>query len=548
MTSKLPDRADLEFLRKQVRLLLRAARSGANESLARMRTVPRLSGLDEDDLIAQARLVDAQHAIAVSYGFPSWPRLKAHIEERSPLDEQIERFLAAVRDKRVAVARRLLAKSPAIARASFHAACALGAADLVESRLAADPAAALAAHPDGWAPLIYVCGSPFRSLGPTVAPGLLRCAELLLACAADPNSSIPHGEGNPPARIPALYFACVDGDAPLVALLLEHGAQPNDGESVHHAAEKDQRECLDLLLAHGADLDGKGGSWNNTPLYFLAGHRSSNPALPAVLRGVEWLLTHGADPNRPSLDVAETPLHRVATGTLNASAADLLLAHGADPNCARADGKTPYALAIRSGTSDVAEILRRHGAREEDVTPADELLGACMRGDSAAARAILPGHPGLLDRLGDAERMAPVHAAQAGRVDALRAMAEIGLDLTREGMWAGTPLHWAAWNGRVEAVSLLIDAGAPIDARDREFGSSPLAWAAHGSTHCRAADEAYCTVVTLLLDAGASRPASINKWDEPPESMCTRAVAALLVRRGFAGKPGPGLEKDEQSS
>jgi hypothetical protein len=88
----------------------------------------------------------------------------------------------------------------------------------------------------------------------------------------------------------------------------------------------------------------------------------------------------------------------------------------------------------------------------------------------------------------------------------------------------------------------------PIDFRDREFGSSPLAWAAHGSTHCRAADEQYCTVVEALLDAGATRVASINKWNEPPESMCTRPVAALLARRGFAGKLAADLEKGGQSS
>ncbi len=539
MPPTLPDRPDLEFLRRKARLLLRSARSGASEALARMRTVPRLSDLDEDELIAKARLVDAQHVIALAHGFASWSRLTAELEERRPVEEQVVRFLEAVRERRVSVARRLLAKTPGIARRSLHAACSLGAADIVESLLAADPSVALAPHPsEDWTPLVYACASPFRSLGETVGPGLLRCGELLLAHGADPNSSVPHAGAEAAGRISALCFACAAGDAPLARLLLEHGAEPNDGESVYHAAEGDQRECLELLLAHGADLDGKETACDKTPLYFLAGYRADHPAIQTVVRGAQWLLRHGADPNRPSLDVEETPLHRVAAGALDASAAELLLTHGADPDRPRSDGTTPYALAVRSGNAELTEVLRRHGAQACAVSPADELLGACMRADGEAACAVAAAHPGVIDRLTDEERMAPIQAAEKGLVDALRVMSAIGLDLTREGSWAGTPLHWAAWNGRAGAVSALIELGAPLDAPDREFGSSPLAWAAHGSIHCRSEDDAYCDVVQALLDAGATRRASINKWDEPPESMCTRAVAALLAKRGFIKETG----------
>jgi hypothetical protein len=58
MPRDLPDRPDLEHLKKQAKALLRELRQrDANASLA-----------------------DALHALARDYGFASWPRLKAHVE------------------------------------------------------------------------------------------------------------------------------------------------------------------------------------------------------------------------------------------------------------------------------------------------------------------------------------------------------------------------------------------------------------------------------------------------------------------------------------
>jgi hypothetical protein len=57
MSRNLPDRPNLEFLRKQAKALLDTMQ----------RTAP------------AAQLADAQHALARDYGFASWPKLKAHI-------------------------------------------------------------------------------------------------------------------------------------------------------------------------------------------------------------------------------------------------------------------------------------------------------------------------------------------------------------------------------------------------------------------------------------------------------------------------------------
>jgi hypothetical protein len=58
MSRNLPDRPNLEFLKKEAKALL--------------------DSLRQTDPAAQ--LADAQHALARDYGFASWPKLKAHVE------------------------------------------------------------------------------------------------------------------------------------------------------------------------------------------------------------------------------------------------------------------------------------------------------------------------------------------------------------------------------------------------------------------------------------------------------------------------------------
>lgn len=62
MSRDLPPNPNLEHLKKQAKALLDTLRQQN----------------------ADATLVDAQHALAREYGFPSWPKLKAHIANREP--------------------------------------------------------------------------------------------------------------------------------------------------------------------------------------------------------------------------------------------------------------------------------------------------------------------------------------------------------------------------------------------------------------------------------------------------------------------------------
>jgi hypothetical protein len=79
--SGLPDRPDLDQLRRQARELLRAAADGEPHAVDRLRAVsPRVT------------LSAAQLALAREYGFQSWTALKAEVERRRPLAASADRW------------------------------------------------------------------------------------------------------------------------------------------------------------------------------------------------------------------------------------------------------------------------------------------------------------------------------------------------------------------------------------------------------------------------------------------------------------------------
>lgn len=241
--------------------------------------------------------------------------------------------------------------------------------------------------------------------------------------------------------------------------------------------------------------------------------------------------SHAGREDQPQ--AGETPLHRAAAVGHGEEVLRLLVEHGARVDLRRDDGASAYQLAIRVGNTSGAAYLARVGA-DTTLTATDRLLGACAAGDADAARRVLAESPGIMDRLGPSERDALGLALVAERYDTVRLMIELGWPLWQEGEWGGTPLHWAAWNGLTEIVRLLLAAGAPVNQRDSRYGSSPIAWCAHGSLYNgRANDEDYPAIAELLIDAGATRPESYNQWQESPESMARPSVVAVFKARGF---------------
>jgi ankyrin repeat protein len=377
-----------------------------------------------------------------------------------------------------------------------------------------------AARRRGWEPLHYICYDSLGHSSVANADGLVAIARRLLELGATANARFPwlhHG-----VRRPLLWGATrVTRLLPLAELLLQSGADPNDGVTLPMAASAGDVPTLELLHAHGANPDQPWATDGAATLYAIL--HWSNTAV-----GMHWLLEHGADPDPVFAANGETPLHVVAQ-KWDVVMAEALVQRGADVSRRRADGRTPLAVAELSGNRAVADWLRSHGASDE-LSRVDTLVAACGRRDRAAVEAMLAAHPMLRDEIADAHYATLHRAAEQGEVVALELLLDCGFDPNRGDEEIGkTALHSAAMEGQPDAVRLLLARGASPDVRDREFNGQPLVWAAEGSrSHLDRARD-YAVVGRLLLDAGSpmewhpstSEPAEgiveiIEEWRRDP--------------------------------
>ena len=508
----LPDSPDLDQLKRQAKDLLRAARAADPTALSRFRVLPSLQHASDDDLTrATLALHDAQSVIAREHGFPSWNALRERVEGLTlDFDAAVREFVEAATDGRSSRAERLLDLHPRIASASVYTALLLGDIVIVESHLARRPELAHErGGPREWLPLHYVCHDSLARSSVANAEGLVAIARRLLALGADANTRFPwihHGVNRP-----VLWGATRATQLPpLTELLLESGADPNDGVTLPMAASAGDVATLELLRAYGASPNQPWATDGAATLYAIM-HWSRTPV------GVQWLLEHGADPDPVFAANGETPLH-VAAQQWDVAIVEQLVERGADVSRRRADGRTPYAVAELNGNRAVADWLRAHGAADE-LEPVDRLVAACARGDRAEAESLLAARPSLREEITDTHYVALHQAAEQGDVAVLALLLDSGFDPNRGDAEIGkTALHSAAMAGQPDATRLLLARGASPDTRDREFNGQPLVWAAEGSrSHADRARE-YAEVGRLLLDAG-----STVEWrlptDEPAEGV-----------------------------
>jgi ankyrin repeat protein len=507
---QLPERPNIEQLKRQAKDLLRAARANDPVALDRFRILPAFARAGRDELARKPlALHDAQSVVAREHGFESWNGLRERVDELTlEFGAAIDQFIEAATDGRSDRAERLLALYPAIAPANFHTALLLGDAGSVGKLLAERPELATqAGGPRGWEPLHYVCYTSVGARTQSREQGLVVIARQLISGGSDPSLRFPwvhHG-----VQRPVLWGAVlVVRSLRLAAALLDMGADPNDGVTLPLAASAGDVAALELLLAHGADVNRPWATDGTSPLYAIL-HWSRTDA------GIRWLLEHGADPDPVSADTGEAPLHVVAAGW-DRSLAEALVERGADVTRRRADGRTPYAVAEVNGNRGVAEWLLAHGA-SGDLSDADRLVSACSRGDRATVTALLAADPDLRNAIAPEHYAAFYRAAERNETTALELMLSCGFDPNRPDDSIGkTALHVAAMEGWPVAVRVLLGRGASVSVRDREFKAQPLIWAAEGARTTRP-DRDHATVGRLLLDAGS--PVEWQEGEEPSEAI-----------------------------
>ena len=499
-SQSLPDRPNLEQLKKQAKSLLHGAQAREPEALKRFTVLPAFAQSTIVQLGAMAlALHDAQSVIAREHGFDSWNALREEVEARSlTFAAALDEFIRCATGGASGRAARLLALHAGIAPATLQSAIVLGDAAAVDARLLGHPE--LATEPGGpqhWEPLLYACHTCLADT-PARKDALVAIARRLCTLGANPNAEY-HWNWHPELPRTALWAAvCTVGYLPLAETLLEAGASPTDGVTMHIAGGGGNIAALDLLHRFGVNVNGVPGGV--PPLvYMMTWARES--------AGPRWLIFHGADPNLAWGEAGEAPLH-VAARRWDVAMADLLVTHGADPRRRRADGLTPHTLAELHGNHDVAVWLLAHGASDE-LTPLERFIAVCARGDSPAASAMLAARPALRTELGRDHHLMLHRPAESGNAAVLETMLSSGFDPAVADKEGVTPLHRAAMAGHPAAVRVLLAHGAPINAKDGMFSATALVWAVEGRSHAGPGAD-HVAVARLLIAAGSEL-----EWSAP---------------------------------
>ncbi|GEM_PF-2195684 len=271
-----------------------------------------------------------------------------------------------------------------------------------------------------------------------VGNGHKAVVELLLKNGADVNGRNTSGRT-------ALFPAAQNGFMAVAEVLVKNGAAVSAVDSygftpLHEAAAEAREEMTKFLLDHGAKVNAQ-TTFGETPLHAFIINRKNTLDLDEA----KILLEHGADPNlkgkgSPSpTDPAKPALGFVGNSTL----AELLLDHGADPNLTDDAGGTLLISAIQGGNVNfkLAEVLLNHKANPDVLEPG-------------------------MNR--------PLVFRALGQTELLKLLLDHGAKPNvKEKNSGNTPLHEAASYGQIEAITLLLQHKAEINATN-DSGMTPL--------------------------------------------------------------------------
>lgn len=408
---------------------------------------------------------------------------------------------AATLDGSLEAAEAVLSAHPEVATSTIHAAAILGDDQTVRRFLAEQPQSSTSREgPLGWDPLTCLSFSRYLRLDRSRTDAFLRTAAALLDAGADAATGYVDPDHRPePAFESALYGAAgVAHHAALARLLVERGADPNDGEVAYHAPETYDNAVLEVLVESGR-LTG-----DSLTTMLLRKHDWHDYA------GIRYLLENGADPNRASR-WGRNALQQALLRDNGLPVIELLLDHGSDPSLAHGE-PPPAVIAARRGRGDALALFEQRGV-ELRLEGIDELLAACAGDRTGDIRTIAARAPRLVAEL--QERAGTLLAAFAGNGNTagVRHLLDLGLDpaatvANGDGYWQlapdSTALHVAAWRGRHETVRLLIERGAPVGARDAR-GRTPLALAVRACVDSYWMETRSPESVEALLQAGASK-------------------------------------------
>jgi ankyrin repeat protein len=524
-------------------------------------------------------LHDAQRILAREYGFASWPKLKAYVEgirgagrimKPAALETENGRdtwdTIAAAASGDVATLRRLLERNPHLARAGYwyapalHFAAREGHAEAVRLLLdsGADPARnglndrsmIEMAREHGHEPIAQMLEHERERRGRITAQpadhpihkasalGELDTIRALL----DGDPALLH-LGSRRGLTP-LHCAALGGSRSAVNFLLDRGANiharnPGDLEPIDFTITGEHprvnEDAARLLISKGATYDLTVAS----ALGDIAAVRQMLDDGPARIREtrphgrrplsaaiefghddiVRLLLERGANPRWDEPDAPHGTSVHAASRMGNLAMVKLLLEHDADPNEEIDSASSPMVFAA---SAEIRAVLEAYGG--EPMLNDEDFVKRIAADPGNSERigftfAMNADRPEMLARLLAAGlRMPAVHTSCQGYLlnpNALRILLAHGLSPDQMNWQHQTLLHHAATRDSTECAAILLDAGATITARDDEYRSTPLAWAARVNKPA---------MVEFLL----SRGAPVDLPDDEPWA----TPFAWAVRRG----------------
>jgi ankyrin repeat protein len=292
-----------------------------------------------------------------------------------------------------------------------------------------------------------------------------------------------------------------------------------DGQTPLHFASS--VESADLLLAHGADIDARDVDHESTPAQWMMNDRQAI-ARHLIARGccTDILMAAGVgDLELVRRHLADDPACVGTRVTPEFFPMRNPKAGGTIYQWTLGWHVTAHDIAKERGHNDILALLLAN-------SPPDlKLMFAFSSGDAAAVTSLLTDDPQLVSRLSPADRQQLVNAARNNKTTTVRLMLAAGVPADLRGQHSGTLLHWAAFHGNLDMTGEILRYKPPLDVKDKDFGSTPLGWAIHGSENgwfCKTGD--YAGTVEALVGAGASLADTTLAG--------TDAVKAVLRRHG----------------
>lgn len=481
MPTELPPKPNLEYLKKQAKVLLRDFEQKKPEAIKKFAAL---------QLKARPRLSDAQHLIARDYGFDTWSKLKERVESLTEAaNDPLELAKNAFREDDAGAIRRLLKRYPQL-KAKINEP--IGDFDSpaithVRSRAMLDvlleAGADINAKSRWWAGGFGLLDHATPELA---AYAIKRGAELTVHAAA--RLGVLEKLKQLVTRNPELVHA-----------------KGGDGQTPLHFAST--VEIAEYLLGQGADIDARDVDHESTPAQYMVRSR------PEIAR---YLIQRGCQ-----TDI----LMAAALGD-----AGLVRKHlDANAECIRmrvSDEHFPMVGGEKGGTIyqwelgwyvSACQVAKSLGHTEVfrflmERSPDDEkLLNACWLHDESMVKSLLARKPDLAASLPAAGRRHLAHAARNNDSDAARLMLRASFPVNVFSQHHATALHWAAWHGNAEIVQLILQRQPELENSDNDFKGTPLEWAIHGSENGWDREKGdYGTTVDALLKAGAKSPETVE--------------------------------------